>query len=159
MDFYVDLPKAGLNGSPYNIDHRIILANGLERIVHEQGEVTFDENNNPVRMKGTAQDITERKKAEEALRESGEQFHALAEAMPQIVWITRADGWNIYFNHQWWSTPALHWRKAMAMVGTSPFTLTIKSALGMPGKMQCIMTVPIRLNAVCAMPTAFIAGG
>ena len=21
--------------------------------------------------------------------------------MPQIVWITRADGWNIYFNHQW----------------------------------------------------------
>jgi PAS domain S-box-containing protein len=21
--------------------------------------------------------------------------------MPQIVWITRADGWNIYFNQQW----------------------------------------------------------
>jgi PAS domain S-box-containing protein len=90
-----------LNGSPYIIDHRIILANGLERIVHEQGEVTFDENNNPVYMKGTVQDITERKKAEEALRESEEQFHALAEAMPQIVWITRADGWNVYFNHQW----------------------------------------------------------
>jgi PAS domain S-box-containing protein len=90
-----------LNGSPYSIDHRVILADGEERIVHEQGEVTFDENNIPVRMKGTVQNITERKKAEEALRESEEQFHALAEAMPQIVWITRADGWNIYFNHQW----------------------------------------------------------
>jgi PAS domain-containing protein len=21
--------------------------------------------------------------------------------MPQIVWITRPDGWNIYFNQQW----------------------------------------------------------
>jgi PAS domain S-box-containing protein len=25
----------------------------------------------------------------------------LAESMPQIVWITRPDGWNIYFNQQW----------------------------------------------------------
>ncbi len=90
-----------LNGKSYSIDHRVILADGEECIVHEQGEVTFDENNTPVRMKGTVQDITERKKAEEALHESEEQFHALAEAMPQIVWITRADGWNIYFNHQW----------------------------------------------------------
>jgi len=46
-------------------------------------------------------DITEHKLAQDALRKSEEQFHALAEAMPQIVWITRTDGWNIYFNHQW----------------------------------------------------------
>ncbi len=46
-------------------------------------------------------DITERKKAEEELRKSERQFHALAEAMPQLVWITRTDGWNIYFNQQW----------------------------------------------------------
>ncbi len=36
-----------------------------------------------------------------ALRTSEKEFRALAESMPQIVWITRADGWNIYFNHQW----------------------------------------------------------
>ena len=35
-----------------------------------------------------------------ALRES-QEFRALAESMPQIVWATRADGWNIYFNQQW----------------------------------------------------------
>ena len=46
-------------------------------------------------------DITERKKAEEELLKSERQFHALAEAMPQIVWITRGDGWNIYFNQKW----------------------------------------------------------
>lgn len=47
------------------------------------------------------QDITERLEAEVALRKSEEEFHSLAESMPQIVWITRPDGWNIYFNQQW----------------------------------------------------------
>ena len=57
-----------LTGRPYNIDHRIILANGEERVVHEQGEVIYDEKNIPIRMRGTIQDITERKKAEEKIK-------------------------------------------------------------------------------------------
>lgn len=32
---------------------------------------------------------------------SENEFRLLAEAMPQIVWVTRADGWNTYFNQQW----------------------------------------------------------
>jgi len=47
------------------------------------------------------EDITERKRAEEELREREAEFHSLAEAMPQIVWATRPDGWNIYFNQHW----------------------------------------------------------
>jgi PAS domain S-box-containing protein len=46
-------------------------------------------------------DITERKQIEEALRESAQEFRTLTEAMPQIVWATQPDGWNIYFNQQW----------------------------------------------------------
>jgi PAS domain S-box-containing protein len=46
-------------------------------------------------------DITTRKQFEVALRTSEQEFRSLAEAMPQIVWATRADGWNIYFNKQW----------------------------------------------------------
>ena len=30
-----------------------------------------------------------------------EEFSLLAEALPQLVWITRADGWNVYFNQKW----------------------------------------------------------
>jgi PAS domain S-box-containing protein len=45
--------------------------------------------------------ITTRKLAEEELRKSEKEFHLLAESMPQIVWVTRKDGWNIYFNQQW----------------------------------------------------------
>jgi PAS domain S-box-containing protein len=46
-------------------------------------------------------DITERKRAEESLRASEQEFRSLAEAMPQIVWVTRPDGANIYFNQPW----------------------------------------------------------
>lgn len=46
-------------------------------------------------------DITQRKLAEKALQQSENEFRLLAESMPQIVWITRPDGWNIYFNQQW----------------------------------------------------------
>ena len=46
-------------------------------------------------------DITESQQLEEALKKSEYEFRMLAESMPQIVWITRPDGWNIYFNQQW----------------------------------------------------------
>jgi len=32
---------------------------------------------------------------------SDNEFRAMAEALPQIVWITRPDGWNIFFNQKW----------------------------------------------------------
>jgi diguanylate cyclase (GGDEF)-like protein/PAS domain S-box-containing protein len=46
-------------------------------------------------------DITERKQIEKALQESELEFRTLAEVMPQIFWISRADGEPIYTNHQW----------------------------------------------------------
>jgi len=52
---------------PYNIEHRVVLSDGTERIVHEQAEVTFDENGKPLKMLGTVQDITDLKKREEEL--------------------------------------------------------------------------------------------
>ncbi len=52
-------------GRPYNIEHRIVLPDGTERVVHEQGEPTFDNKGRAVRMAGTVQDITDRKLAEQ----------------------------------------------------------------------------------------------
>ena len=60
--------KISLNGEPFAIDHRIVLASGEERVIHVQGDVVFDEKNIPVRMRGTVQDITERKKSEEKIQ-------------------------------------------------------------------------------------------
>jgi PAS domain S-box-containing protein len=42
---------------PYSIDHRIIRPDGVERIVHEQAAVIFNEHGRPSRMIGTVQDV------------------------------------------------------------------------------------------------------
>ncbi|HWQ48085.1 MAG TPA: PocR ligand-binding domain-containing protein [Methanosarcina sp.] len=66
---YVDnAVKRALNEKSFSIDHRIISADGEERIVHAQGEVVFDEKKSPIRLRGTIQDITDRKKVEEKIR-------------------------------------------------------------------------------------------
>jgi PAS domain S-box-containing protein len=55
---------------PYDITHRLLMSDGRVKYVHNTGETFYDKSGRPIRSIGTAQDITERKKAEEALRES-----------------------------------------------------------------------------------------
>lgn len=45
--------------------------------------------------------VTEFKRVKEALRSSEAEFRTLVETMPQIVWITRPDGWHVDFNQHW----------------------------------------------------------
>jgi len=53
---------------PFSADFRIMRPDGTVRIVHEQGEVVYDTAGMPVRMQGTTQDITDRKRAEEQIQ-------------------------------------------------------------------------------------------
>jgi diguanylate cyclase (GGDEF)-like protein/PAS domain S-box-containing protein len=64
--------------APYAIDHRIERPDGEVRIVHESAEVLRDNQGRPVRMIGTVQDITERKQAEQALREKDAHLEYIA---------------------------------------------------------------------------------
>ncbi len=57
-----------LNGESFDIEFKIVLANGGERTIHTQTEVIINERNTPVQMKGIVQDIAERKKAEKKIQ-------------------------------------------------------------------------------------------
>ncbi|AGF97646.1 hypothetical protein MmTuc01_2331 [Methanosarcina mazei Tuc01] len=79
--------RAVLDGKELvGMDYRIVSANGQERVVHGQGEVTFDRENIPVRIRGTVQDITERKRTEKALELSEERYRIIAEQTGQLVY-------------------------------------------------------------------------
>ncbi|MBI4745033.1 MAG: EAL domain-containing protein [Deltaproteobacteria bacterium] len=88
----VDVALSG--GEDYSIDHRIVLPDGAIRIVHERAEVVFDASCEPVRMIGTAQDVTEHKKIEEELR----KLSMAIEHSVNIVFITDKEGNIEYVN-------------------------------------------------------------
>ena len=54
-------------GKPYQLEYRIQQSNGVQRTVHEQAEITFDEAGRTLAIAATVQDITERKQAEEKI--------------------------------------------------------------------------------------------
>ena len=95
----------------YAATHGVEVA-GLEvEVVHEDGRLVklleyaaplFDEQGQPIGSVGAFLDITARKQAEDALRESEARFRQLADSMPQIVWTAKPDGYLDYYNERWY---------------------------------------------------------
>lgn len=61
-------------GQPFVCDHRVILPDGSERVMQGRAQTLLDQAGKAIRMFGTVQDITEAKRAEEALLRSEEQL-------------------------------------------------------------------------------------
>ncbi len=76
----------------YELEYRIVTPSGELRIVHSQGDLTKDASGRPRSMFGTIQDITERKRVEEALRDSEEQWRAVFQNNPTMYFMVAATG-------------------------------------------------------------------
>jgi PAS domain S-box-containing protein len=107
-DYFVD-PESARTG------YRLAFREGLVRnfpleLRHRDGHVISvvynaavyrDEQGKVIGVFAAARDVTDRKRAQEALEESERSFRVLAETVPQIVWASRADGWNVFINQRW----------------------------------------------------------
>jgi PAS domain S-box-containing protein len=79
-------------------EYRIVRPNGTVRWISDKGFAIHDENGNVNRIAGIAEDITERKLAQQALQESEEKFRTVAEQSPNMIFINK--GGNIVYVNQ-----------------------------------------------------------
>jgi PAS domain S-box-containing protein len=63
---------------PFTLDHRIVLADGAERMLQAHVAAEVDNNRRLIAITGTGQDITERKEIEDELEQSRERLRQLA---------------------------------------------------------------------------------
>jgi PAS domain S-box-containing protein len=83
-DFVNTSWTAGVEGKPYDIEHRLLINNEI-KWVREKAEVFFDSNGKPINAVGVTQDITERILAEQALRDSELRFRTILQTAGIII--------------------------------------------------------------------------
>ena len=97
-----------------NFDFRIVLADGSIRVLNTVGEITdFDENGKPCLMVGINQDITERKRIEEELRESKTRLDLALHSASMGAW-----HWDLVEDRRYFDDQVCH------LLGIEPATFT-----------------------------------
>lgn len=86
------------DGSEYNVEYRIILADGTLRWVNSRGNVMRDAAGNPILMTGVTMDVTGRKRAEMALLEAEEKYRSIFENAADGIFQTTQTGQYISAN-------------------------------------------------------------
>lgn len=79
-------------GTKYDVEYRIVAADGTARWVRSAGQVELDASGKAVLMRGVTQDITERKRGEKALQASESLLRAIIENEPECIKIVDSQG-------------------------------------------------------------------
>ena len=85
----------------FSFQHRIIRTDGVERTVFSEGHYEFDSNKHPIGIFGIIHDITEAKKAEEALALSEENLRMIMNRIPQCIFAKNESGQFVFVNESY----------------------------------------------------------
>ncbi len=86
--------------APYSITHRLLMADGRVKYVHEQCATSFGSDGRPLRSLGTVLDITERVMAEETRKHAEERFQAIVDSLDALVYVADMQTYELLFvNH------------------------------------------------------------
>ena len=86
------IDDALVGAAPYDMECRIVRPDGEVRTIHCCGEIVRDGSGQPLRMSGTALDITDRKQTELALQQREAHFRALIEHSSDVITVLNLDG-------------------------------------------------------------------
>lgn len=91
--------KAINQGTPLNHQHRIVLANGKTKWVHERAQVVFDEMKQAIKFEGTVQDIDKEKLVQLEIEEQNNFITSAIENLPIGIAVNRiSDGKTTLIN-------------------------------------------------------------
>lgn len=92
----------------YILEKRYIRKDGSRVWVKSSVSLIYGSNGKPLHLVGLTEDIDERHKAEEALKESEARFRFMAEYMPPKVYTATPEGLIDYLSPQWIAYTGLH---------------------------------------------------
>jgi len=85
----------------YTIRYRFLRSDGHTIWLEKSARASFDDQGRVQRIVAVIADITERKQAEQALRESEERFRLVANTAPVLIWMSGTDKLCTHFNQPW----------------------------------------------------------
>jgi PAS domain S-box-containing protein len=106
------IPTIQEGNFPKRIENKIVIRSGERRYISWNNAVIKDRDGRIVAMASIGEDITHRKRAETAVRESERRYASLAAAAPVGIFRTDVDGNCIYVNHRWCQIAGLNFEKA-----------------------------------------------
>jgi PAS domain S-box-containing protein len=88
--------------STFELEHKVLRVDGSLGWTFSRAVPLQSDNGEILEWFGAASDVTQRKHAEQALRDSEAQFRTLANAIPQLCWMANADGGVFWYNQRWY---------------------------------------------------------